>query len=156
MPANLLVSALSWTCASVGITLLATTSLTEHVDVVLGFVGLLLVLLGFWMRDWKAKLESRVSSLEKTGGEHTVAIAEVRGEVRDLRVDMATAATEFRDLAADVRRFHYWAYHAIGGLASTVSTAPGTDSLFAPGDRRAVNHNPSPPPFEDQKEEKKP
>lgn len=153
MPTNLLVSALSWTLASVGITLLASTSLTDHVDVVVAFVGLLLVLLGFWLRDWKAKIEVKVGALEKTGIDHTVAIAEVRGDVKDMRTDMARAANEVRDLAADVRRFHYWAYNAIGGLTSTVSTPP---SMFAPGDRRVANNNPFAPPLVEEKEEKKP
>ena len=55
---------------------------------------------------------------------------------------MLTAAQEFKSLALDVRRFHYWAYQTIGGLTATNSKP---ETMFAPSERRVVNHDPHPP-----------
>jgi hypothetical protein len=148
MPINLLASMLSWTFAGAGITLLASsipTSLGEHVDAVMIFSGFLLVLLGFWLRDWKTKMEiagdklaARVSTTEND-------IVAVKGDVKRVEAAVMSAAQEFRHLANDVRRFHYWAYQVIGGLTATSSTPPGATSPFAPGERRVINHDPELP-----------
>jgi len=148
MPVNLL-ALLSWTFASVGITVLASsvpTSLGEHVDAVMIFSGLLLVLLGFWLRDWKTKMEISAQRLSDRVSVTETDIVAVKGDVKRVEAEVMSAAVEFRHLATDVRRFHYWAYQVIGGLTATHSTAPGSTSPFAPGERRVVNHDPDLPP----------
>jgi len=126
---------LSWTFASsgVGVLVLAASSLGEHFDAVLWMAGFLLILLGFWVRDWKARMEAAQKVTADKVGEHDIAIATIKEDGRHI-------TRELQALASDTRRFHRWAYEAFP-----------PDNRQDERERRRLQAS-APPPMEDDKE----
>jgi hypothetical protein len=103
--------AASWTCSTAG-ALIGVGSFAEHADVLWYLLAGALVILGFWLRDWKGKIESRQSEIERRVNGHGEALA----ALEDVPKQLAEHLREERQFQRDFYELDGFVRERLGAL----------------------------------------